>query len=396
MNFFYIQGGTLMGKHSLRQTWESVRRPLGYVCSGMIIMIVAMVGLFWYYTGRPSSMFEFFRTLEIIESHYAENVDKNAIFDGALKGMVSTLGDKHSTYLGGDLYKDFSAQMSGTYAGIGVYIASTDEGILIAGVMEGSPAEEAGLQRGDILVSIDGTSVEGYQLEDVSKNIRGPVDTSVDLVVRRDGEEQSFTVQRRQIHVPTVAGKMVDGTDVGYIRVAVFSDGTADDFTKEFTKLREQGMNKLILDLRDNPGGIVEQAVGVASNFVPPNSTIVSYTEQDGKVDQYTAQGTDDPIPIVVLVNENSASASEIVAGAVQDMKLGPIVGVKTYGKGTVQGVFPVDSASAVKVTVAKYRTTNGREIDGVGIEPDVVVPLTPSDPEDSQFEKALEIIQEK
>ena len=385
-----------MGKHSLRQTWESVRRPLGYVCSGMIIMIVAMVGLFWYYTGRPSSMFEFFRTLEIIESHYAENVDKNAIFDGALKGMVSTLGDKHSTYLGGDLYKDFSAQMSGTYAGIGVYIASTDEGILIAGVMEGSPAEEAGLQRGDILVSIDGTSVEGYQLEDVSKNIRGPVDTSVDLVVRRDGEEQSFTVQRRQIHVPTVAGKMVDGTDVGYIRVAVFSDGTADDFTKEFTKLREQGMNKLILDLRDNPGGIVEQVVGVASNFVPPNSTIVSYTEQDGKVDQYTAQGTDDPIPIVVLVNENSASASEIVAGAVQDMKLGPIVGVKTYGKGTVQGVFPVDSASAVKVTVAKYRTTNGREIDGVGIEPDVVVPLTPSDPEDSQFEKALEIIQEK
>lgn len=396
MNFFYTQGGTLMGKHSLRQTWESVRRPLGYVCSGMIIMIVAMVGLFWYYTGRPSSMFEFFRTLEIIESHYAENVDKNAIFDGALKGMVSTLGDKHSTYLGGDLYKDFSAQMSGTYAGIGVYIASTDEGILIAGVMEGSPAEEAGLQRGDILVSIDGTSVEGYQLEDVSKNIRGPVDTSVDLVVRRDGEEKSFTVQRRQIHVPTVAGKMVDGTDVGYIRVAVFSDGTADDFTKEFTKLREQGMNKLILDLRDNPGGIVEQAVCVASNFVPPNSTIVSYTEQDGKVDQYTAQGTDDPIPIVVLVNENSASASEIVAGAVQDMKLGPIVGVKTYGKGTVQGVFPVDSASAVKVTVAKYRTTNGREIDGVGIEPDVVVPLTPSDPEDSQFEKALEIIQEK
>ena len=385
-----------MGKHSLRQTWENVRRPLGYVCSGMIIMIVAMVGLFWYYTGRPSSMFEFFRTLEIIESHYAENVDKNAIFDGALQGMVSTLGDKHSTYLGGDLYKDFSAQMSGTYAGIGVYIASTDDGILIAGVMEGSPAEEAGLQRGDILVSIDGTSVEGYQLEDVSKHIRGPVDTSVDLVVRRNGEEQSFTVQRRQIHVPTVAGKMVDGTDVGYIRIAVFSDGTADDFTKEFTKLREQGMKKLILDLRDNPGGIVEQAVGVASNFVPPNSTIVSYTEQDGKLDQYTAQGTDDPIPIVVLVNENSASASEIVAGAVQDMKLGPVVGVKTYGKGTVQGVFPVDSSSAVKVTVAKYRTTNRREIDGVGIEPDVVVPLTPSDPEDSQFEKALEIIQEK
>lgn len=386
-----------MGKNSLRETWERVRRPLGYVCSGMIIMIVAMVGLFWYYTGRPSSMFEFFRTLEIIENHYAENVDKNAIFDGALKGMVSTLGDKHSLYLGGDLYKDFSAQMSGSYAGIGVYIASTDDGILIAGVMEGSPAEEAGLQRGDILVSINGTPTQGMQLEDVSKSIRGPVDTSVDLVIRRDGAEQSVTVARRQIHIPTVAGKMVDGADgVGYIRVAVFSDGTADDFTKKFNELREQGMTKLILDLRDNPGGIVEQAVGVASNFVPPNSTIVSYTEQDGKEDNYTAQGTDDPIPIVVLVNENSASASEIVAGAVQDMKLGPIVGVKTYGKGTVQGVFPVDQQSAVKVTVAKYRTTNGREIDGVGIEPDVVVPLSPSDQTDTQFEKALEIISKK
>ncbi|WP_293985649.1 S41 family peptidase [uncultured Megasphaera sp.] len=386
-----------MGKNSLRETWERVRRPLGYVCSGMIIMIVAMVGIFWYYTGRPSSMFEFFRTLEIIESHYAENVDKNAIFDGALKGMVSTLGDKHSLYLGGDLYKDFSAQMSGSYAGIGVYIASTDDGILIAGVMEGSPAEEAGLQRGDILVSINGTPTQGMQLEDVSKSIRGPVDTSVDLVIRRDGAEQSVTVARRQIHIPTVAGKMVDGADgVGYIRVAVFSDGTADDFTKKFNELREQGMTKLILDLRDNPGGIVEQAVGVASNFVPPNSTIVSYTEQDGKEDNYTAQGTDDPIPIVVLVNENSASASEIVAGAVQDMKLGPIVGVKTYGKGTVQGVFPVDHQSAVKVTVAKYRTTNGREIDGVGIEPDVVVPLSPSDQTDTQFEKALEIISQK
>ncbi|MGN0948061.1 MAG: S41 family peptidase [Megasphaera sp.] len=386
-----------MGKNSLRETWERVRRPLGYVCSGMIIMIVAMVGLFWYYTGRPSSMFEFFRTLEIIESHYAENVDKNAIFDGALKGMVSTLGDKHSLYLGGDLYKDFSAQMSGSYAGIGVYIASTDDGILIAGVMEGSPAEEAGLQRGDILVSINGTPTQGMQLEDVSKSIRGPVDTSVDLVIRRDGAEESVTVARRQIHIPTVAGKMVDGADgVGYIRVAVFSDGTADDFTKKFNELREQGMTKLILDLRDNPGGIVEQAVGVASNFVPPNSTIVSYTEQDGKEDNYTAQGTDDPIPIVVLVNENSASASEIVAGAVQDMKLGPIVGVKTYGKGTVQGVFPVDQQSAVKVTVAKYRTTNGREIDGVGIEPDVVVPLSPSDQTDTQFEKALEIISQK
>ena len=385
-----------MNKQTIRQAWEKVRRPLAFFCSGMIVMILAVFGMFWYYTGRATAMFEFFRTLEIIESHYAENVDRSALFDGALNGMVSTLGDKHSVYLGGELYKDFSAQMSGTYAGIGVYIGSTDDGVLIAGVMDDSPAAEAGLQRGDILVSIDGTPVDGNKLEDVSKRIRGAANTSVTLVVRRDGEDKTFTVERRQIHVPTVAGKMIEGTDIGYIRIAVFGEGTAEDFTKEYTKLREHGMNKMILDLRDNPGGIVEQAVGVASNFVPPNSTIVSYTEQDGKVDQYTAEGTNDLIPLVVLVNENSASASEIIAGAVQDMQLGPIVGVKTYGKGTVQGVFPLSQQSAVKVTVAKYRTTNGREIDGVGIEPDVVVPLTPSDPTDTQFEKALEIIKEK
>lgn len=385
-----------MDKQKWDEYWQRMRRPLGYFFSGMLVMLVAVFALFWKFTGRPDAAFEFLRTLEIVEDHYAENVDKSTLFQGALAGIVNTLGDKHSLYLGGETFKDFSSEMSGTYAGIGVYIASTDEGILVAGVMEGSPAEEAGLQRGDVFVSINGTSTQGMKLEDVSKAIRGEEGTSVDLVIRRDGQEQDMTIQRREIHIPTVAGKMIDGTDVGYIRVAVFSDGTADDFTKEYQKLRSQGMKKMILDLRDNPGGIVQQAVGVASNFVPKNSTIVSYTEQDGHEDTYTAPGTDDLIPMVVLVNENSASASEIVAGAVQDLKLGTIVGVKTYGKGTVQGVFPVSKDSAVKVTVAKYKTSSGREIDGVGIEPDVVVPLNASDPTDVQFEKALEIISQK
>ena len=252
-------------------------------------------------------------------------------------------------------------------------------------------------EAGDFITHIDGMQIRGFTLNQAVEKMRGAVGTDVLLTIARPGVDKSldFKLQRALVRVDSVKSR-VEGGDVGYIRIAVFGEGTADDFTKEYTKLREQGMKKMILDLRDNPGGIVEQAVGVASNFVPPNSTIVSYTEQDGKVDQYTAQGTEDLIPLVVLVNENSASASEIIAGAVQDMQLGPIVGVKTYGKGTVQGVFPVDSSSAVKVTVAKYRTTNGREIDGVGIEPDVVVPLTPSDPEDSQFEKALEIIREK
>lgn len=386
-----------MDKKQWNEYWQRMRRPLGYFFSGMFVMLVAIFALFWKFTGRPDAVFEFLRTLDIVETHYAENVDKGALFQGALSGIVSTLGDKHSLYLGGDTFKEFSAQMSGTYAGIGVYIASTDEGIIIAGVMDGSPAEAAGMQRGDLLVAINGKTTQGMQLEDVSKAIRGEEGTSVSVTIRRDGKDQDMQITRKEIHIPTVAGKMVDGYDgVGYIRVAIFSDGTADDFTKEYQKLKGQGMKKMVLDLRDNPGGIVQQAVGVASNFVPKNSTIVSYTEQDGKEDTYTAKGTDEQIPIVVLVNENSASAAEILAGAVQDLKLGTIVGVKTYGKGTVQGVFPVSKDSAVKVTVAKYKTSGGREIDGAGIQPDVVVPLSASDPEDVQLKKALEIISQK
>ena len=150
----------------------------------------------------------------------------------------------------------------------------------------------------------------------------------------------------------------------------------------------------MILDLRNNPGGIVDQAVAVASNFVPKDSVIVSFTSRSGEESEYKANGSGDTIPLVVLINENSASASEIVSGAIQDLKLGPVIGTKSYGKGTVQGVYPIDSDDAIKLTVAKYRTASGREIDGVGIQPDIEVQLQPNDPEDYQYEKALEVVQ--
>ena len=356
--------------------------------------VLLLVGLFYYYTGTPVGFIKFFRTLHVVEQNFPGAVDKQDLLNGALEGIVKKLGDKHSIYLDGDDFQAFSDQTSGSYAGIGVYIGSSDEGTIVAGVMDDSPAAEAGVQRGDLIQAINGTSTKGMSLEDISKTIRGPVDTTVTLTLGRNGESQEMAITRRQIHMKTVGGQMIEGTDVGYIRVAIFSENTGEEFTRQYQELRKQGMKCMILDLRNNPGGIVDQAVAVASNFVPKDSVIVSFTSRSGEESEYKANGSGDTIPLVVLINENSASASEIVSGAIQDLKLGPVIGTKSYGKGTVQGVYPIDSDDAIKLTVAKYRTASGREIDGVGIQPDIEVSLQPNDPEDYQYEKALEVVQ--
>ena len=356
--------------------------------------VLLLVGLFYYYTGTPVGFIKFFRTLHVVEQNFPGAVDKQDLLNGALEGIVKKLGDKHSIYLDGDEFQAFSDQTSGSYAGIGVYIGSSDEGTIVAGVMDDSPAAEAGVQRGDLIQAINGTSTKGMSLEDISKTIRGPVDTTVTLTLGRDGGSQDVAITRRQIHMKTVGGQMIEGTDVGYIRIAIFSENTGEEFTRQYQELRKQGMKRMILDLRNNPGGIVDQAVAVASNFVPKDSVIVSFTSRSGEESEYKANGSGDTIPLVVLINENSASASEIVSGAIQDLKLGPVIGTKSYGKGTVQGVYPIDSDDAIKLTVAKYRTASGREIDGVGIQPDIEVQLQPNDPEDYQYEKALEVVQ--
>lgn len=356
--------------------------------------VLLLVGLFYYYTGTPVGFIKFFRTLHVVEQNFPGAVDKQDLLNGALEGIVKKLGDKHSIYLDGDDFQAFSDQTSGSYAGIGVYIGSSEEGTIVAGVMDDSPAAEAGVQRGDLIQAINGISTKGMSLEDISKTIRGPVDTTVTLTLGRNGESQEMAITRRQIHMKTVGGQMIEGTDVGYIRVAIFSENTGEEFTRQYQELRKQGMKRMILDLRNNPGGIVDQAVAVASNFVPKDSVIVSFTSRSGDESEYKASGSGDTIPLVVLINENSASASEIVSGAIQDLKLGPVIGTKSYGKGTVQGVYPIDSDDAIKLTVAKYRTASGREIDGVGIQPDIEVQLQPNDPEDYQYEKALEVVQ--
>ena len=343
-------------------------RAAAWAGSVLAAAVLIVMGLSYYFMGDWLGWMKLYRTLYIVETHYADTVDKKTLLDGAMKGIVSTLGDKHSVYMAGDEFQNFQEQMKSSYAGIGVYIGSTDEG----------------------------TPTTGMKLEDVSQKIRGPVNTDVVLTIREDGVDKDVTLTRRQIHMKTVMGQMVEGTNIGYIRIGVFSEDTGKEFTQEYQSLREQGMEKMILDLRNTPGGLVDQAVEVAGNFVPQGSTVVSFPSNDGNTQTYTASGTGDTIPMAVLINENSASASEIVAGAVQDLALGKIIGVRSYGKGTVQGVYGISADDAVKLTVAKYHTANGREIDGAGIEPDITVQLQPNDTVDYQLQKAMDVLKEE
>ena len=258
---------------------------------------------------------------------------------------------------------------------------------------QATAAEAAGLERGDIITAINGESVDSMKLEDISKRIRGLVGTNLTLTVSRHGEERDFDVVRKEITIKTVASRMMENK-VGYIRIASFSSGTAEEFAEAYKALKEDGMTGLIVDVRNNPGGLVDQAAGVADYLLPEGSTVVTFSQRNDEDQVFTTKAAGVKIPLVVLVNENSASASEILAGDVQDLHAGVIIGTKTYGKGTVQAVYPVDDDSAVKVTIAKYKTASGREVDGTGIEPDVVVPLEANDNTDYQLQKALETIQ--
>lgn len=380
-----------------KNVFKGIAKAVLYVTIGLLSAIALNMAAFTYYTGDMFGGFKIMRTFHLIETFYPGDIDKKSLLDGALEGIVSKVGDKHSIFLEGDDFKAFYDQTMGSYVGVGIYIAKTDDdSAMVAGVIDGGPAKEQGIQRGDVITAIDGNATKDMALEDVSKRIRGTEGTTVTLTISRDGQIKDYTLTRKSIKMQTVQGELLPDSDIGYIHVSLFSENTGEEFTKEYDRLKAAGMKKMILDLRNNPGGLVDQAVAVCSNFVPKDSVIVTFTSGNGESSEYRAEGTDEQIPLVVLVNENSASAAEIVAGDIQDMKLGPIVGTTTYGKGTVQGLYQMDTTEALKLTVARYHTTSGREVDGTGITPDVYVTLQPDDTTDHQMEKALEILREK
>ena len=337
-------------------------------------------------TDLQSLFAPFWEAWGIIHSQYVDQpVDNVKLMEGAINGMMLSLGDPHSTYMTPQGYQDATSQLQGSYAGIGAYVDTNGTLLTITKPMPNSPAEQAGLQAGDQVVAVDGVDVTGMLPETVRQKVLGPAGTKVKLTIQRTGQDTPINVEitRATIVVPSVTSKMMDN-NIAYIQISTFGDTTASDLHKQLGALMAQNPKGLILDLRDNGGGYLDTAISVASEFIS-SGVIVTEQSGDGTKKPYQAisggLATDKSLPMLVLVNAYSASASEIVAGALQDTGRAKLLGETTYGKGSVQNWVPLsDNQGAVRVTIARWLTPSGRLIDKKGLTPDVVVKMTADD----------------
>ena len=371
----------------------------GIIITAIISCMLTLLGLallLGINGDKAADMVRFLGVKRMIELRYEGDVDSAKLMDGAINGMVQSLGDPHSIYLKSDMYKALKDHTAGSFGGIGVTMGFKDNKVTIVSVLEETPGEKAGLKANDEIVAVDGTPVSAYQPEEVAMHIRGDVGTEVTLTIHREGsEDRDYTLTRDTIKIRTAKGTMIEGSNMGYIRIASFSENTGTEFKEEYDKLADAGMQGLIIDLRENPGGLITSCVEVA-NMVVPQGPVVSVVKKDGTKEVYNSDLAENKYPIVVLIDGNSASASEILAGALQDTGAATIVGTKSYGKGSVQVVVPLFHDDGLKLTIAKYSTPNDRCIDGIGIEPDVAVYMPADAKEDVQLQKAMAVLKEK
>ncbi len=342
----------------------------------------------------------FWEAWQIVQEQYVDQpVDDVALMRGAIRGMLEALGDQHTSYMDPDEYNQANMPMDGEYEGIGAWVDVTGDYVKIISPMPDSPAEKAGLKADDIVIKVDGEDMTGIDGNLVLRRILGPADTDVTLTIQREGEAEPFdvTIRRATIEMVSVRGEMLDN-NIAYIELSTFGEKTTDELKAELETLMDQNPAGLILDLRNNGGGYLTTAIEVTSQFV--SKGVVMYEEYgDGTRREYNALrgGLATDIPLVVLVNEGTASASEITAGAIQDYDRGQLVGVTTFGKGSVQSWVPLNNnEGAVRVTIARWLTPDSRQIHGVGLTPDVVVEFTEEDIEaerDPQLEKAIELL---
>jgi len=369
---------------------------LSYIGGTALLSSAALFGgVYWLTGGHPNGFYHFLHSYRIVKDNYFRPIDENALWQGASKGMLASLEDPYSTVLAGDTFNSFMETTNGEYGGIGVVMGLDGNGsIRIFNVFEGSAAEKAGIQSGDTILSVDGTSVDELGLTGTAQAVRGENGTEVNLAISRNGKPLTFTVNRSNVSLPTVLSRMVEG-NIGYIHIFTFSRHTPDEFKKQLSTLKDQGCEKLIIDLRMNPGGMIDSVVAVADQILT-GGTVVSYHTMHQGSENFTIKGIDNPMPMAVLIDKNSASASEILAGAVQDKKEGTIIGETSYGKGTVQAVYPDGNREALKISIAEYRTGAGRIIDKKGIVPDIPVEQTGhpfSFSSDNVLQKAVDVL---
>lgn len=328
----------------------------------------------------------FTRVIEQIREHYADTnkIGYQDLIYSALKGMLQSL-DPHSQFLDAEMYEDMKDDTAGQFGGLGIVVGMKDGALTIIAPMEDTPGFRAGLQPGDRIVEIDNTSTDGMSLSDAVKLLRGEPGTKVTLKILRAPASEfiTVTIERANIEVATVKDARLLQDGIGYIRITQFSEPTAEALQKDLDRLHREGMRALVLDLRNNPGGLLSSAIDVAQQFLDRNQVIVSTQgrePQQNKVYRSRVRPRYSHFPMAILVNAGSASASEIVAGALQDNRRAVLIGEKTFGKGSVQSVLPMDDGTAIRLTTAKYYTPSNRVIHERGIEPDIVVAMSPED----------------
>lgn len=349
-----------------------------------------------------SSFDKLYEVRDVINSQYYQDIDQDALVEGAIKGMVNSVGDPYTVFFNAEEYKEFNDDGDGNYVGIGVIVGIKEDRIVVITPFEGSPAFKAGLRSGDFITKVEGVEYTGTELDKAVSVIKGEEGKPVTLTIMRNGEEQDITIVRASITIVNVESEMLEG-DIAHVTMLQFSNNTAEQVREAMEELRDQGAKGYILDLRGNPGGFLDEAVDVASLFVEKDKTIL-YTldKYDQKKEYRSYGGSFIGAPLVVLIDGGSASASEVVSGALKDYEAATLVGQQSFGKGIVQMVYQVGDGEAVKVTVSSYYSPEGINIHGEGIAPDIEVEI-PEDAEmplteenDTQLQKAVEVLREK
>ena len=364
---------------------------------------VIVLILYFAFTGSASEeeatyegLSNFTRVLDLIERNYVDNVDSEKLAISAIEGMLKTL-DPYSAYLTPEHYKELEIGTSGEFGGVGIEISVENDLLTVITPIEGSPAAKAGIKPGDLIIAIDGKSTQGFSVDEAVKSLRGPKGSAVKITIQSQGDKnpREVVLVRDIIYVKSVNSKLLDGR-IGYIKLSQFQEKTSEELVKAIEELEsgDRGeLNGLILDLRNNPGGLLTQAVEVADEFIDEGLIVsVKGRVEDQSTEYYATKEDNTPgYPIVILVNKGSASASEVVAEALQDKKRAIILGTKTFGKGSVQSIIKLDDGSGLKLTTAKFYAPSGRSINQVGVIPDVIVENDEN--KDLQLERAKELL---
>lgn len=378
---------------------------------GMAVMLGISLGLnpirnhiIWGEVLPPES--KILEIYSILEAHSIVPFDREILLDNMYRGLLEGVGDPYTYYFNREALAVFRERTEGIYAGVGMGVLYDPESslVMVSVVFAGSPAEEAGLLPGDMILEVDGKDMTGRRADEVTTFVRGEPDTRVRMVIIRGEERVNILVTRQQIRVPTVAHRMLEG-GIGYIRIESFDGVTYDQFVEAYLELRDQGLHGLIIDLRNNPGGQLDIVVDIGNLMLPAGSILYVENNRGERSSHLSYDDRRIDMPLVILVNGGSASASEVLTGAVRDHGVGTVVGQQTFGKGVVQSLLGLSDGSAVKITVARYYTPSGISIHGEGIEPDYIVEVDRETAmmaarltleEDIQLQRAIEVMEGK